>query len=170
MIAELGQVKVLEIDAHHAKGVAGNMLFLVWRYETRLDAFVRARSILSELIEAHPGDVEVMQVIETTALPPNATTRAEFPKLLKLGSGHLKHYSIVHEGSGFKAAIVRTITSTAYMMSRRNFPYEVFSSLDKAAAWHALGVPAVGRRRAAAAITDAVTTLRKRLAELPSPQ
>jgi hypothetical protein len=169
MSSELGEVKILEIDAHHARGVAGNMLFLVWRYETQAAAYIRARATLAELGALHSRGVGVMQVIEPTAVPPDAAARAEFPKMLDLADQFVKHFSIVHEGTGFKAAAVRTITSGVYLLSRRKFPHEVFSSLDVAAQWHATTQATMGLRRDALAIAKVVRTMRDRLAQLPAP-
>jgi len=167
MAAPLAELKVLEVDAHHAKGTLGNMLFMVWRYETQTAAYVRARAILAELGQQFPAGVVLMQAIEPTASPPDAKTRAELPKLLDLAERYVRHSSILHEGTGFKAAAVRTITSAAYLMSRRRFPQQVFSSLSEAASWHALhpGGPSPN----AFAITSAVRTLRERIAQQAPP-
>ncbi|HSC86569.1 MAG TPA: hypothetical protein VLC09_04835 [Polyangiaceae bacterium] len=168
-MSDIGEVRVVEIDAHHAKGIAGNMLFCVWRFETQATAYVRARTLLSELGAQHPSGVGLLQVIETTALPPDTSARAEFPKLHDVADRVVKHSSIVHEGTGFKAAAVRTITSGVYLVSRRKFPQETFSSLDQAAAWHATNQQALGWSRNAAPIAQAVRTLRRRLEEIPPP-
>ena len=129
-------LRVVEVDANHGKAVLGNMLLAVWRKETTLPAFQRMDALIQEILGQHPKGVGVLQAIEKTAVPPDADTKREFVRNAQQGEGRVVHFSVVHEATGFHAAIVRAIMSGVYMFARPKFPHMVFSSLADAAAWH----------------------------------
>lgn len=129
-------LRVLDLDEHHGKAVFGPLLLVVWRKETTLAAFQRVAPLILELARAHPSGIGVMQLIEKGATPPDSATKREFLKVLSLAEGQVKHYSVVHEGSGFSAAIFRAVMSGVYTFARPKFPHRVFDSCAEAEAWH----------------------------------
>jgi hypothetical protein len=128
------------IDEHHIAVSAFNMVFVFWAKETQLFAFKRVCDVLTRLAAKHPEGVGVCQIVGLQAIPPASDTRTEITRLMTdRAGGALMHYSIVHEGSGFKAASVRAIVSASHMLARTktNLELAVFSTCTAAAAWHA---------------------------------
>jgi hypothetical protein len=72
--------------------------------------------------------------------------------LIKDGvDGRLKHYSLVHEGTGFKAASVRAVISASQMLARsKTTKVAVFKAIADAADWHARHQHAISTRSAGA--------------------
>ena len=67
--------------------------------------------------ERHPEGIGVLQVVETSASrPPDEAARKVFSQALDVCDKYVKHHSVVHEGSGFKAASVRAIVMGVYMV------------------------------------------------------
>jgi hypothetical protein len=128
---------MLELDADHGKATIGNLLLVVWRKETTLAAYRRVGEHMVELARAYPGGIGVLQLVELRAVPPNAETKRELIKIMGLAEGLVKHYSVVHEATGFSAAIFRALVSGINLFVRPTFPNRAFSSLVEAAAWHA---------------------------------
>lgn len=151
--------KIIVADEHHVKAIAGNMLFVIWRRETQPQAFLQLVDVTEDLARSHSRGVGVLQVVETTAAPPSAATRASFKLVIqKLPS--VKHYSVVHDGSGFKAASVRAIMTGAYSVVRPPFEHLVASTVREAARWHVERELALGYRLSEQEIVTTVQELR----------
>src|SRR5262245_49096928 len=107
IVNERERFKLVEIDEDHVKAVAGNMLFMVWRRRTLSAVYRRGMDLATEVAGRFPQGVGVCHVVEVDAVPPDADTRRAFVDFLKMS--HVKHFSVTHDGVGFKAASVRAI-------------------------------------------------------------
>lgn len=153
--------KIIEVDEHHAKATAFNMLFQFWGKETQVESFRRGREALDRLAAAHREGVGACNIIDPAAVPPSEEARNEITLMIKHGGGgRLKHYSVLFEGTGFKAASVRAVVSAAHMLARAKANLAVFSSLAEAAAWHANQQRLIGRGESAADISSTIRQLR----------
>lgn len=153
--------RILEIDRDHAKATAFNMLFMVWRYHTLPDAYRKAIRIAEELGQRHPEGVGVCQLVEVEAVAPGAETRRLFLELWK--QAPVKHYSVTHEGTGFKAASVRAVVASVHALGCRNCEHSVHKSLREAAEWHAAQQRVIGRKESAEFIVACMQALRTQL-------
>jgi hypothetical protein len=153
------QFEVLDLDEDHAKALAFNMLFMVWRKRTLATAYTRGMQIVRELGLTCPGGIGVLQVVEVDAVPPESAARTAFVEFFHLKE--IKHYSVTHEGSGFKAASVRAIAAAAHAMARPKCAHSVHSSLAKAAEWHEKQQLLIGRGEPASQIQLIAQALRQ---------
>jgi hypothetical protein len=153
------QFEVLDLDEDHAKGIAFNMLFMVWRRRTLATAYTRGMQIVRELGAAYPEGIGVLQTVEVDAIPPDAQARGAFVEFFHLKE--IKHYSVTHEGSGFKAASVRAIAAAAHAMARPKCAHSVHSTVASAAQWHERQQVLLARREPAAQIELIAQTLRQ---------
>jgi hypothetical protein len=162
-------VDIIDRDDHHVTAAWQNMVFAYWHKETKRGPFLRVCSKLAELAESHKEGVGVCQIVGLLATPPDSETRVEITHLIKDGvDGHLKHYSIVHEGTGFKAASVRAIISASQMIARSKTKVAVFSTIAEAAHWHEGRQLAIGRNDPARRIEQIMLALRDSYAVQPS--
>ncbi len=152
-------LRVVQTDYDHAKGVAYNLVLLVWRRHTLLQPYRAAMDLVTEHAQKHPGGVGVMQVVELDAVPPDAETRKAFNEFMKLPG--VAHFCVTHEGTGFKAASVRAIVSGVTVLSRPIFPHAVHSSVSDASSWAAAQNRDVGGTTDARAIERALQALRR---------
>lgn len=154
-------VAIIERDEHHVTAVWLNMVFAYWHNETQHAAFRRVSSELAKLAVPYKEGVGVCQIVGLRATPPDPATRVEITRLIKDGcGGHLRHYSVVHEGTGFKAASIRAIISASQMMARSKTKVAVFRKTAQAAAWHAQWQQAIGRNEPARQIEQIMIWLR----------
>ena len=151
--------RLVELDGDHAKAIAFNMLFVVWRKRTLGAVYRRSLAIASELAEHFPEGVGVCQTVEVDTTPPDSDARLAFVEFMKVDT--VKHFSVIHDGTGFKAASVRAIMSSVHMLGRPKFRLTVQSSVPAAAAWHAAEQAAIGRRETAEIIEKIVRSLRQ---------
>jgi hypothetical protein len=150
------------LDEHHIAVAAFNMVFVYWAKETQLASYKRVCDTLTRLAGVHPEGIGVCQVVGLQAIPPASETRTEITRLMteRVG-GRLMHYSIVHEGSGFKAASVRAIVSASHMLARTKTNLAVFSSLADAAVWHAGQQQLLKRKESAQVISGIIRELQE---------
>ena len=159
--------KLIDIDDHHAKATAFDMILIVWKKETQASAYQRLITLVTEMGARHPEGIGVLQVVETSAAPPNEAARKVFQDALDVCDKYVKHHSVVHDGTGFKAASVRAIMMGVYMVRQPKFEHLVANSLQKAAQWHEAEQRKLGKTQAAEHIVRSVQMLRDMLAGRP---
>jgi hypothetical protein len=150
--------QLIELDADHAKAIAFNMLFMVWRRRTASEAYAAGMVLIEELGYRYPEGVGVCNVVEVDAIPPDAEARKKFVELLHLPS--LRHFSVTHEGVGFKAASVRAIVAGTHAFARPTTQHSVHSRLTDAGRWHARMQLALGHHEPAERIVQVANALR----------
>lgn len=152
-------LRLVHIDEDHVAGVTFNLVMLVWRYHTHLEAYRAAIRLAEQTAAQNPTGIGVMQVVERMAIPPDSATRTELGVMLRLPA--IRHFCVTHEGSGFKAASVRAIVSAAHALSRPTFPHAVHDDVASAARWAAAHNKSIGAPSDAANIEQAVQALRR---------
>lgn len=151
--------RVVNLDEDHVTAVAFNLVLLVWRRRTLLEAYRAAIQLVTETVVKNPRGVGVMQVVEVDAIPPDSETRKAFGQMMHLPG--IQHFSVTHDGTGFKAASVRAIVSGVNALARPTFAHSVQSSVPDAARWAAAQNRAIGAADDAAAIERALQSLRR---------
>lgn len=153
-----GGFELVEIDSDHVKATAFNMLFLVWCIHTHAGAYRRGIRAASQLAARFKEGVGVCHYLEIEAVAPSAETRKAFVDFLRLPD--LKHFSVIHEGGGFKAASVRAVVAGVHALGRPTCQHSVHRSIAEAAEWHAARQAELGRRESAEQIARTIRALR----------
>jgi hypothetical protein len=151
--------RLIEVDEDHAKAIAFNMLFVVWRRKTLGVAYRRGMTIVRDLAAQFPEGVGVCQLVEVDATPPDSDTRRAFVEFMKLET--VKHFGVIHDGTGFKAASVRAVMSSVHMLARPKFKLAVHNSVAAGAGWHAVAQAELGRRETPEMIQRIISGLRQ---------
>jgi hypothetical protein len=153
------ELEVVAVDADHSKGSAFNIAFMVWRRRTLVGPYRDGIALVNSLALKHPGGVGVMHVVETEASPPDSEARKAFADFLKQPA--IKHFSVTHEGTGFKAASVRAIASGVHALARPGFEHAVHSTVADASRWASGQNRQLGRSDDWQAIERVMQTLRR---------
>ncbi|MEO6602292.1 MAG: hypothetical protein ABIQ16_20595 [Polyangiaceae bacterium] len=136
-------LEVVLMDEDHLKGTVFNLVLMVWRRRTLAEPYRAGSELVRNFALKHPEGVGVLQVVETEASPPDAEARKAFADFLKLTS--IQHFCVTHEGSGFKAASIRAITSGVHALARPTFAHAVHSTVAEAARWAVAQNKLIGR-------------------------
>lgn len=155
--------EVLEADVDHIKGVAFNMLFVVWRFHTHYEPYRRCLHWSDQLAKRQPEGIGVMHIVEATALPPDAPTRRLFVDGVRHAA--IRHYSVVHTARGFKAASIRAVMAGSFALARPSAAHSVHANINEAAAWHAQEQRRIGRSESGEEIARVAEALRQLHAE-----
>jgi hypothetical protein len=154
----------VRLTTWHAIGSYRNVVIVLWRGETTLSAVAQLREVLRELIAEYPEGIGLIQVVETSAPPPDAVARKAIARLLAQERGYLKGSALVFEEGGFRMAAVRAIVSGIATLARPGYPHVVFATVLEAADWLVELLPAAsGGWAYAGGVVQAVERLRHTL-------
>lgn len=153
-------MKVEAVDRDHAIGTSEGLLLCVWRFQTTAEAIAELTGIVSRLVARSPDRVIMLTVVEAEADMPDAPVRNALAAMFHRVASATIASALVFEGTGFKAATVRALTTTLNMVTRQPFPHKVFATVGDAAAWLA---PQTGGRISATAIANDLAATRSAL-------
>jgi hypothetical protein len=90
------------------------------------------------------GKLTEITLIEHDAPLPSAPVRAAFDVAAPIVAPYYCGVAAVFEGTGFRAALVRGIVTSFQLLSRAQYPQNVFSNIDDAAKWSFLPAKKAG--------------------------
>ena len=116
-------------------GRIGPVCLAIWRTKPIMDLFQVQRLDLTEAVASDPGNIAFLCVVEPTAEPPDQTVRDASAAMIASFGRDLAACACVIEGSGFRAAITRTVLTGMQFVARRAVPTRFFERVPVAAAW-----------------------------------
>lgn len=142
-----------------------SMCVCIWRGAVTPASFERQRSALAEVVDLHPGGAGFLCIIEATATPPNDALRRASVEMLASHGNRLKCVGCTIEGTGFKAAVTRSVLSgMALVFANRKTPVSFFANVSDTVAWMSDWLPRGATVNAVAAVAElrrSVPTLRE---------
>jgi hypothetical protein len=109
---------------------------VLWRGNVAKDLFEHQRAGLAEVVQRHPNGAGFICVVEASAKPPDDELRRASTQMIAAHGSRLKCVACVIEGTGFKAAVTRSVLSgMALLLANRQAPVSFFSHARPAAQW-----------------------------------
>jgi hypothetical protein len=136
-------MKLDRADHNHACGTQDNFVLNVWRRESLIENIQYLTALLERERAEHPEGFHLLQVVEYSAVVPNAVARAALAGMLRSGTGAIISSSVAFEGDGFQASMVRGVVTGLTMLAKPPFPHGVVASVRAALVVHArhAGIP-----------------------------
>jgi hypothetical protein len=148
-------------------GFTDSLAVAFWRLHTKPQDILELQRVAGQAYEASGKPIALVQVVPVSAIAPDGQARAALARLLGQLNGRVSRSAIVHEGEGFRAAMIRSIVTGVVALSNPGFPHRVFSTLAESVTWMAQADP----RFDASKITSAVTKVRATTAiEIETPR
>ncbi|WP_437562178.1 hypothetical protein [Sorangium sp. So ce542] len=97
----------------------------IWRRETTADAVRRVHHACVEFAKQYPRGIGLLTVVEGEASLPPAGARKALASFLAQASSVIRCSAVVFEGSGFRAAAVRSVVTGLSLLARQRFPHKV---------------------------------------------
>jgi hypothetical protein len=139
------------------------VFIVIWRNETTLEGAEHLHSACTGFASTQPGGIGLLTIVESGAPLPPAAARDFIASFLASGSKFIKCSAVVFEGSGFRAAAVRSVVTGLTLMARQAYPHKV-CSLEDATAMFARILPSATRVPFNAGLFDAsLQELRKKI-------
>ncbi len=158
-----GAATLVVQTADHLIGTWRNVVILVWKQETTLAGVNAAQKVYDDLTKANPSGVFLLTIVESGAPMPSSAVRDALARFLATGNGRTLLSGVAHEGTGFRAAAVRSVVTGLAVIGQLPYPHKVFATADEAAAWFWVNSP-VARAwgEQGKMLVDAVDQLRTR--------
>lgn len=103
---------VRDVDEAHVVGHYGATLIQIWRGAVTGNASAAMVRIARALIDANPGSVSSLFVVERSSPPPDDDARKHFAAFSRDLVSQMKIAVVVAEGGGFRASLVRAVGVT----------------------------------------------------------
>jgi hypothetical protein len=118
-------------------GVWNEILFSAFRTQATLDALARVRSGIEKLAARVSGPLYTLTVLEPSAFNTTmpAPIREEAARIVRDMAPRTGATVTIIEGTGFRSATARLVTSGVYLLSRQTFPTKVFGTVPEGARW-----------------------------------
>jgi hypothetical protein len=108
---------------------------VVWKRETTIAGMAKVEAVFKEQLTRYQTGLYLLTVIEEGASLPPAEAREAVAIFLRTAAGKIRMSAVVHEGSGFRAAAVRSVVTGLSMLVRLPYPHEIFATVEQAAKW-----------------------------------
>ncbi len=116
-------------------GTLGPVCLAIWRTKPTEALFEAQRAGLASAVAREPGKVIFLCVVESTADAPDQKVRDASAAMISSHGKNLAAVACVIEGSGFRAAVTRTVLSGIALVARNAAPTRYFDTVSAASAW-----------------------------------
>lgn len=124
---------ILEDAPEYLFGRAHRLFVTVWRKETPASCLSAFAAFLENVHRDFEGNYSALTIAEPSAPPPSSEVRRELAKMIAryppLAS------ALVVEGSWFRVAAVRSVSTAVMLLSRPGFEQRVVPSVPEALIW-----------------------------------
>lgn len=110
-------------------------LGLVWKKETTVAGMQAYTKVYRDVSLRYPSGIYLLTIVEEEARMPPYEAREAVAIFLRNSTGRVRMSAVVHEGSGFRAAAVRSVVTGIAMLSKVGFPHHIFATVEQAAKW-----------------------------------
>ncbi len=140
----MATAEILHSDPDQSLATWNDILVLIWHVNTTKQGVDRLDSTCSAFAKTRPNGVALVTIVEENAPMPPAEARDAMATFLGRQSAVVKASAVIYEGSGFRAAAVRSVVAGLTLMARQTYPHKVFATVDEGITWLAplLPVPA----------------------------
>ncbi len=83
----------------------------------------------------HADGISMIVIVEENCAMPDGPTRDLMANDMKRHEAFTNHMALVYEGTGFRAAALRSIVAGLHFVSRQRVSTKVLSSVEAAADW-----------------------------------
>src|SRR5690242_388098 len=122
------ELRVLHCGDGLAMAEVGDVCIGIWRARPTLETFNVQKSLLDEVVRSHANGAGYICIVESTADPPNDEVRRASAEMVTSQGKRLKRVACVIEGSGFRAALTRSVLSNIVRFARTPSPIRFFGS------------------------------------------
>lgn len=137
---------------------------VVWRNETTLEGVRALESECRNFATKHPQGIGLLTIVSARAPMPPGLVRQAVADFLAQGGAYIKCSAVLMEGTGFRAAAVRSVVTGLTMIAKQAYPHRVCGVHDAVSMLSRTLSSTSGRAVDPAAFRVAVDDLRQRTA------
>jgi hypothetical protein len=127
--------RIYESTVDHAVGTYRQMVMTTWRCRVTPEAVLSVRRRSEASFASDAKGIVFLVVVEESAQSPSKDARQSLAELLRAHSEQIAGGAMIFEGSGFRAAAVRSVATSMAILARTEYAFKVFPSVENAAIW-----------------------------------
>ena len=122
------------VDTHYCVATWDRVLIQIWRLEVTAEAVQNLRRIGKQFVAETSGPLSMLSIVEASSPPPNEPLRAALSAFFRELAPRMELQIVVAEGSGFRAALVRSVGVALSAIARGALPFKFCGHVADAAA------------------------------------
>lgn len=150
--------EIIETGPDQTLAFWGDTFIIIFHRNTTVPGVAALANAASRFAEARPNGIGTVTIVEETAPMPPSDARAALAKALDDHSERVRVSAVAYEGTGFRAAAVRSVVAGLTMVARQPYPHKVFATVEEAMVWMAPQLPSPTSGQD---LIDIVATLRQ---------
>lgn len=137
--------RIVALSHDYALASWQQIFAVIWRRETTMQGASHLRAGCTEFAMHHPRGIGLLTIVEARAPMPPSEPRNEIASFLHDASSFIKCSAVVYEGTGFRAAAVRSVVTGLTMMARQAYPHRVCDLVEASRMYAEILPAATGR-------------------------
>lgn len=121
---------IIEQDDNHVLASWQQIFAVVWRQDTTLAGARALHRECGQFATTHPRGMGLLTIVSAKAPMPASPVRQAVADFLAQGSTSIKCSAVLMEGTGFRAAAVRSVVTGLTMLAKQAYPHRVCSLPD----------------------------------------
>jgi hypothetical protein len=153
------------VTPNYALATFRDLYIVIWRRNTTMSGARAVRRGCLGFADTRPKGIALLTIVEEEAPMPASEPRESLAIFMRDAGDHIKASGVVFEGTGFRAAAVRSVVVGLTMLARQKYPHKVFAGLIEATAWmeRELSTAGLAQPFTAQEIDDAVASIRREI-------
>src|SRR6478735_289253 len=131
----VSQLEIRHSDPGLHVAVYGSVCIALWLSKPTRQLFEIQRRELEATVKKHPGQATFMCIIEPSADPPDQDVRNSSTEMIMSHGDKLAATCCVIEGSGFRAALTRTVLTSIAFMAKGKTTIRFVEHVQTASDW-----------------------------------
>ncbi|HSQ67603.1 MAG TPA: hypothetical protein VLM85_30545 [Polyangiaceae bacterium] len=112
-----------------------DLFIVVWRTQTTVPLVRTMGGDVERFAATQPNGISMVVIVEEHCAMPDGPTRALMAKDMKRHESFTRQMALVYEGSGFRAAALRSIVAGLHVISTQRVKTTVLSTAADAVDW-----------------------------------
>ncbi|MFO0587705.1 MAG: hypothetical protein U0441_09200 [Polyangiaceae bacterium] len=127
--------RIVVDEGGHRFVTSGDTAIVVWRSPPTVASAARMMPFVKELFTERGRPVYIFVVIADGIGLPDDAARAAMAESMSKTAPYTKMILSVIEGEGFRASVIRSISSGMALLARKSAPVKTFATVDEAIHW-----------------------------------
>lgn len=108
----------------YALASLNEIVAIIWRHETAIEGIQSSNQLVTEVARNHPKGIALLTVISAVVPMPSSEARTALSELM---NKHrlIRCSAVIMEGTGFRAAAVRSVVTGLALLSRQDYPHRI---------------------------------------------
>jgi hypothetical protein len=125
--------KIIVSEPAYCFATWDRVLLQIWRLEVTAESVETLRKVGKAFVEQNRDPVSTLSIVESTSPAPSDRLRGALSSFYRELAPYMKEQIVVAEGSGFRAALVRSVGLALSAVAPKSLPFKFVGGVEEAA-------------------------------------